>query len=209
MYLDKLLGSKTKINLLSVLVSNPERSLIESELAKEAGASVSEVNRQINDLVSIGLVTLERVGKSKLYKVDQKHFLYTPLKELFRSLEDVYKEIAYGVTNFVALLPILPEVKAIILFGSLASGKIRESFVKEPSDIDLIIVVQNEEQVIPIKNEVLDFVNSKIFPVYGVNVYPIVLSVDGYISGLSADPFIMNVHSNGEVLYGEKPRRFS
>jgi Fic family protein len=54
MYLDKLLGSKTKINLLSVLLSNPERSFIESELAKEAGAAVSEVNRQINDLVSIG-----------------------------------------------------------------------------------------------------------------------------------------------------------
>lgn len=208
MYLDKLLGSKTKINLLSVLVSNPERSLIESELAKEAGASVSEVNRQITDLVSIGLVTLERVGKSKLYRVNQKHFLYAPLKELFRSLEFVYKEIAHEVTNFIALLPILPEVKAIILFGSLASSKVRESFVKEPSDIDLVIVVQNEKQVSFIKSKVLDFVSSKVFPVYGVNVYPVVLSVDEYISGLSTDAFIMNVHSNGEVLYGEKPRRF-
>jgi predicted nucleotidyltransferase len=205
MYLDKLLGSKTKINLLSVLVSNPDRSLIESELAKEAGASVSEVNRQINDLVSIGLVTLERVGKSKLYKVDQKHFLYEPLKVLFKSLEDVYKEIAYDVTNFIA---VALEVKTIILFGSLSSGKLRESFVKEPSDIDLIIVVQNEKQVIPIKNKMLDYVNTKIFPVYGVNVYPIVLSSEEYVSGLSTDAFIMNVHSNGEVLYGEKPRRF-
>lgn len=41
MYLDKLLGSKTKVNLLSVLVSHPERSIIESELAKEAGVAVS------------------------------------------------------------------------------------------------------------------------------------------------------------------------
>jgi predicted nucleotidyltransferase len=101
------------------------------------------------------------------------------LKELFRSLEDVYKEIAYEVTNFIALLPIMPEVKTIILFGSLASSKVRESFVKEPSDVDLIIVFQNVKQVIPLKNGALDFVNSKIFPVYGVNVYPVVLSVDG------------------------------
>ena len=209
MYLDKLLGSKTKINLLSVLVANPDRGFIESELAKDAGASVSEVNRQITDLVTIGLVTLERVGKSKRYKVDQKHFLYAPLKELFRSLGDVYKEIALEVVNFVALIPILPEVKTIILFGSLASGKLRSSFVKEPSDIDLIIVVQNENQVVLVKNKVLDFLNSKIFPVYGVNVYPIVLSVNEYVSGLSNDAFIMNVHSDGEVLYGEKPRRFS
>ena len=43
---------------------------------------------------------------------------------------------------------------------------------------------------------------------YGINVYPIVLSVDDYLSGLSKDVFIMDVHSRGEVLYGEKPRRF-
>jgi predicted nucleotidyltransferase len=205
MYLDKLLGSKTKINLLSVLVSHPERSLIESELAKEAGVAVSEVNRQITDLVSIGLVAMERVGKSKVYQINQKHFLYAPLKELFRSLEDVYKEIAYDVIAFVTEAH---EVKTIILFGSLALGKVRKNFVKEPSDIDLIIVVEYENQIAPIKNSVLNFVSSKIFPVYGVNVYPIVLSVDAYISGLSTDAFIMNVHSSGEVLYGEKPRRF-
>jgi predicted nucleotidyltransferase len=156
-------------------------------------------------MIWLALATLERVGKSKLYKVDQKHFLYAPLKELFRSLEFVYKEISDDVTDFIALEP---EVKAVILFGSLALGKVRESFVKEPSDVDLIIVVQNEKQVIPIKSKVLDFVNSKVFPVYGVNVYPIVLSVDEYMAGLSKDAFIMNVHSNGEVLYGEKPRRF-
>jgi hypothetical protein len=39
------------------------------------GSPFLEVNWQINDLVSVGLLTLERVGKSKLYKVDQKHFL--------------------------------------------------------------------------------------------------------------------------------------
>ena len=206
MYLDKFLGSKTKINLLSVLVSHPERSLIESELAKEAGVSVSEVNRQITGLVSIGLVAMERVGKSKVYQINQKHFLYGTLKELFRSLEDVYKEIAYDVIAFVTEAH---EVKTIILFGSLALGKVRKNFVKEPSDIDLIIVVEDDEkQITPIKNSVLNFVSSKIFPVYGVNVYPIVLSVDAYISGLSNDAFIMNVHSSGEVLYGEKPRRF-
>jgi len=37
MYLDKILGSKTKVNLLSVLIACPERSIVENELAKEAG----------------------------------------------------------------------------------------------------------------------------------------------------------------------------
>jgi hypothetical protein len=54
-----------------------------------------------------------------------------------------------------------------------------------------------------VQKDLLDFVSSKIFPVYGINVYPIVLSVEEYLSGLAKD-----VHSRGEVLYGEKPRRF-
>ncbi|MGQ9461357.1 MAG: hypothetical protein ACUVRA_09055 [Candidatus Bathyarchaeaceae archaeon] len=66
--------------MLSVLVAHPERSIAEDELAKEAGVSVSEVYRQIKDLVDVGLVAMERVGKSKVYLANQKHFLYEPLK---------------------------------------------------------------------------------------------------------------------------------
>lgn len=206
MYLDKILGSKTKINLLSVLVPRPERNIIESELANEAEVSVSEANRQIIDLVSVGLVEFERVGKSKVYKINQSHFLYEPLRVLFRSLEDVYREIAHNVTAFVTETN---KVKTVILFGSLASGKVRENYVKEPSDVDMLIVVEDENRIESIRDNIQSYVSSKVFPVYGVNVYPIVLSIDEYLSGLSNDAFIMSVHSGGEVLYGEKPRRFS
>ena len=206
MYLDKLLGSKTKVNLLSVLVPRPGRTIIESELAKEAGVSASETNRQMTDLVNVGLVSLERAGKSKMYQINQSHFLYEPLRALFRTLEDVYREIAHDVTKFVTETN---EVKAVILFGSLASGKVREDLVNEPSDIDIIILVEDRDQIEPIKKAVQHYAGSMIFPIYGVNAYPIVLSTDEYLSGLSDDKFIMNVHSSGEILYGEKPRRYS
>lgn len=205
MYLDKILGSKTKINALSVLVAHPERSIIENELAKEAGASVSEVNRQVKDLVNVGLIIMERVGKAKVYRVNQQHFLYEPLKSLFRSLEEIYREIASKVVKLVAGRH---KVEAVVLFGSLAMRKIRSDFVKEPSDVDIMVVVKNKSQVRAVEKDILDFVNSDIFPVYGINVYPIVLSVEEYLSGLAKDVFIMNAHSRGEVLYGEKPRRF-
>jgi len=205
MYLDKILGSKTKINVLSVLVAHPERNIIENELAKEAGASVSEVNRQVKDLVSVGLVIMERTGKAKVYRVNQQHFLYEPLTSVFRGLEEIYRETAGKVAKFVAGKH---KVEAVMLFGSLAMGKIRSDFVKEPSDIDIMVVVKDERRIQAVKKDILDFVNSEIFPAYGINVYPIVLSVEEYLSGLAKDVFIMDVHSRGEVLYGEKPRRF-
>ena len=36
MYLDRILGSTTKINALSVLISNPKRGFMEIELAKKS-----------------------------------------------------------------------------------------------------------------------------------------------------------------------------
>jgi predicted nucleotidyltransferase len=205
MYLDKILGSKTKVNALSVLVAQPERKIVENELAKEAGASVSEVNRQMRDLVNVGLVIMERVGKSKVYQVERQHFLFEPLKSVFRGLEEIYREIANKVVRLVARKY---EVKTVLLFGSLASRRIRSDFVKEPSDVDIMIVVKSKRQTEVVRKDLLDFVSSEIFPRYGINVYPIVLSVEEYMSGLAKDVFIMDVHSRGEVLYGEKPRRF-
>lgn len=204
-YLDKILGSKTKINLLSVLVVRPDRSIVENELAKEAGVSVSEVNRQIKDLVSVGLIVMERVGKSKVYMVNRQHFLYEPLRTVFRGLEEVYREVADKVVRFVSKKR---EVKTVVLFGSLVSRRVRSDFVKEPSDVDVVIIVEGEGQVKSVRSDVLGFVGSEVFPVYGINVYPIVLSVEEYLSGLSKDVFIMDVHARGEALYGEKPRRF-
>jgi predicted nucleotidyltransferase len=206
MYLDKILGSKTKVNALSVLVTQPERRIIENELAKEAGVSVSEINRQLKDLVNVGLVTMQRVGKSKVYQINQQNFLFQPLRNTFRSLEETYREIANKVAKFAAGKH---EVKTVLLFGSLVSRKIRSNFVKEPSDIDIMIIVENKAKTHGVTKDILNFLTSEIFPVYGINAYPIVLSTEEYVSGLAKDPFIMNIHANGEVLYGEKPRRYS
>jgi len=206
LYLDKILGSKTKVNALSVLVTQPERRIVENELAKEAGVSISEINRQAKDLVDAGLVIMERVGKSKVYQMNQQNFLFEPLKNVFKSLEQIYREIANKITKFITGKH---RVKTVLLFGSLTSKTIRSDFVKEPSDIDIMIVVNNKEQTDSVRKDMLTYVNSEISPVYGINVYPIVLTVEEYLSGLAEDAFIMDVHTRGEVLHGEKPRRYS
>lgn len=203
MYLDRILGSTTKVNALSVLVSNSERGFIEVELARESGSPVSEVNRQMGDLTNSGLVTVERVGRAKVYRINSRHFLYRPLTELFRSLENVYREAAREIASHVAR----HEPKAVILFGSLARGNIRSDIVREPSDIDLVVVADKGD-VQRIRDDIIQFINSEISLKYGIAVYPIVLSNEEYVRGLSKDQFIIGVHSRGEVLYGEKPSRF-
>ena len=204
MYLERVLGSRTKVNALAVLVSNSAKSFLEVELAKEAGSSVSEVNRQMTDLVNSGLVSLERIGKGKMYRVNHKHFLFKPLKNLFQNLEIVYRRVAreiveYAVKGF--------KIQAAILFGSLSRGSIRSDTVQEPSDIDIAIVTHSKN-VVPLKKALVSYVNSEISYKYGISVYPVVLSREEYVSALKQGSFVSDIHAKGEVLYGEKPRRF-
>lgn len=206
MYLDGILGSKTKVNLLSVLIHDTQHGINEGQLAKQAGVSASEVNRQINDLVTIGLVNLNRVGRSKLYSINANHFLYPSLSQLYTSLNKIYREIAENFTNELSQND---KVKAVFLIGSLESGSIREDYVDNPSDIDLVILVDTENAVNTIKQSALDYAINQVYPKYAINAYTIVLTVSEYIKGLQVDPFIMNVHTKGELMYGEKPSRFN
>ena len=206
LYLDRVLGSSTKVNALAALMANPNKTVLEVELAKEAGCSVSEVNRQMKDLVGASIVIMQRVGKGKLYQINTQHFLYKPLSKLFRGLEEVYREIASKITAHITRRH---EVKAIILFGSLVRGKIRSDLVEEPSDLDLIVIARDKERAERVKQDMVSFINSEISMQYGMTVYPIVLSLEEYKTMLEKDPFIIDVHAKGELLHGEKPRRFS
>ena len=206
MYLEGVLGTKTKVNILSVLVNNPQQNINEGQLAKQAGGSASEVNRQINDLVAIGIVNYTRVGRSKLYSINTEHFLYQPLCELFKSLSLVYREIADRVKDYAVSMG---HVQAVILVGSLTTNSIRQDYVSNPSDIDVVVVVDDGSNVEDLKKSLVEFTMNDIYEQYGINVYAIVLSTDEYLSGLTDDKFIINTHVHGETLFGEKPTRTS
>jgi predicted transcriptional regulator len=83
LFLEEVLGSKTKIRILYTLFKREKETYFEKELAVACGSSVSEVNRQINSLVEFGLVLHYKEGRLKIYKLNPAHFLYKPLKDLF------------------------------------------------------------------------------------------------------------------------------
>lgn len=204
MYLDRILGSTTKINILHTLISNPQRSFFEKELAKESGCSLSEINRQIIDLVNSNLVLFQKMAKVKIYTINEKHFLFKPLLELFKDLNIIYEEIAkklvkFSTKNF--------DIACIILIGSLSKKAIRSDMVESPSDIDLIFVAKNESDVKKLKDVMIDYVNSEISKRYGITLYPIVVSEEYYRKGLLENSLIIEAQAKGDVLYGSKPRR--
>ena len=83
MYLEDILGSKTKVRILYTLFSSDKDSFFEKELAIACGSSISEVNRQVHYLVEFGLIIFQKKGRLKIYRLNPAHFLYKPLRELF------------------------------------------------------------------------------------------------------------------------------
>lgn len=204
MYLDKILGSATKINILNTLIANPRRSFVEKELAKESGCSLSEINRQIKDLVDSNLVLFQKMAKVKVYRINENHFLFRKLSSLFKDLNFIYKEIARKLVKFTSRNF---DIKCIILIGSLSKEAIRSDIVESPSDIDLVFVAKREADVKRMKDTLIDYINSEISKAYGIAIYPIVVSEDYYKKGLLDNSLIIEAQAKGEVLYGSKPRR--
>ena len=83
MYLEDILGSKTKIRILFTLFKGEKETFFEKELALACGSSISEVNRQIHYLVEFGLIIKTKQGRLKIYRLNPAHFLYKPLNDLF------------------------------------------------------------------------------------------------------------------------------
>lgn len=208
MYLEKILGTGTKVSVLNLLVNNPEKSYVEKDLARGAGAAVSEINRQMPTLVESGLVHLERIGKTKVYSINREHFLIPSLEQLFRDLNKVYLDAAKKIAKFA--VSHAKSLEAVILIGSVAKGKVRSDIVKTPSDIDLVFVLENGGEKEELFNALIAYINKEIGSVYGVVCYPLVLTRSEYIEALEKrDAFIIKVQSEGVELHGRKPRRFS
>lgn len=205
MYLERLLGTNTKIAVLAVLASQKTR-LTESELAKKAGVAVSEVNRQAVHLVQSGLVSMERVGRSKMYSLNRKHFLVPSLNRLFSDLEGVYLEAAKKIAVFASSLK---GVEAVILVGSVARAEPRQDLVEKPSDMDLIFIVKRKNHKDAAFERLVAYINGEILSKYGFISYPIVVSKDEYMDGLKKNGrLFIDAQAAGVELYGRKPKRF-
>lgn len=199
MYLDKILGTSTKVNALSVLMNNPEGEFVENELAKKAGCAVSELNRQIPDFVEIGLVSLKKVGRAKVYSINKRHFLFHSLCPLFRDLNDVYMEAAKEICRFAASKA---KLHSVILFGSAAKRSVKHDYVEEPSDIDMLFIVENEQKKKQLFDSLISFINEKIALKYGIVCYPIVITKKEHAEGFrKKERLIIQAEEEGIEIY--------
>jgi len=83
--IEQLLGSKTRLKLLQLFLSNPNRSFYVREITRKIDEQINSVRRELSNLLNIGIIVSETTNNRLYYEVNQKYEFYDPLKTIFGS----------------------------------------------------------------------------------------------------------------------------
>ncbi len=83
--IEQLFGSKTRVKLLQLFFSNPNRSYYVREITRKIDEQINSVRRELANLLSIGIISSNTNNNRLYYEVDQTYEYYTSLEAMFGS----------------------------------------------------------------------------------------------------------------------------
>jgi hypothetical protein len=81
--IEQLFGSKTRVKLLQLFYSNPNRSFYVREITRKIDEQINSVRRELSNLLSIGIIVSDTTNNRLYYEVNQKFEFFDPLTEIF------------------------------------------------------------------------------------------------------------------------------
>lgn len=126
--IDKLFSSKARVEILKLLLFNPEGSFYQRQISTLAHQSIRGVQREMEKLESIGLVEKSIQGNRIYYKVNKKCPIFEELKRILFKSVGIAEVLKKNLKNTETII-------FAFIYGSYAKGK--ENLL---SDIDLLVV---------------------------------------------------------------------
>lgn len=142
--IEQLFGSKTRVKLLELFYSNPNRSFYVREITRKIDEQINSVRRELANLLNAGIITSETTNNKLYYEVDQTYEYFEPLTAIFGSGEGTKKtKAATGAKKKSAADDDLKQLGNIDL--ALYTGQFTRD---ESTGIDFLIVGNvNQNQV--------------------------------------------------------------
>jgi hypothetical protein len=81
--IEQLFGSKTRVKLLQLFYSNPNRSFYVREITRKIDEQINSVRRELSNLLSVGIITSDNTNNKLYYEVNQKYEFYEPFQAIF------------------------------------------------------------------------------------------------------------------------------
>jgi len=138
--LDHIFGSRTRVKLLRIFLTNPNNNYYVRELTRKIKERINSVRRELDNLEKIELITHHEDGQKKYYRVSVNFILYPELKALIlksqliieRNLGRSLRQI--GQISYLVLTGIftgVPEAQTDILIVGKANRLKLKRLVKQ------------------------------------------------------------------------------
>jgi hypothetical protein len=141
--IEQLFGSKTRVKLLQLFYSNPNRSFYVREITRKIDEQINSVRRELANLLSIGIIASDTTNNRLYYEVNQAYEFYEPLRAIFGngvSEQAEKKETAKPAVKKKLEAP-SPERDKFKALGNVEVALYTGQFTRdESSGIDLLIV---------------------------------------------------------------------
>jgi hypothetical protein len=110
------LFTRTQRQVLGLLFGNANKTYYINEIVRIADVGIGTVQRELEKLTSVGLLTVRKIG-------NQKHYQANPGSPIFQELRGIVLK-TFGVADELrrALEPLSPKIVAAFVYGSLARG---------------------------------------------------------------------------------------
>ncbi len=168
---------ESSFKVAELLFNHPSATFHLRKIAKETKLSTTAVVQAIVDLKNADIILVEHSDFTKNVKANVESDIYKFYKRVF----NLYRLERH---HFIETLKQQFQAKTIILFGSFARGEDIES-----SDIDLLIISNRKENIIPLLHRMEKELNRPIHLHF-------LESID------KSEPEFKNALANGIVLHG-------
>lgn len=130
--IEQLFGSKTRVKLLQLFYSNPNRSFYVREITRKIDEQINSVRRELANLLSIGIISSDTNNNRLYYEVNQTYEYYAALSAIFG--QGVMPEVSEGAKKETAghSLKGLGNVELAVFTGQFTRD--------ETSGIDFLLV---------------------------------------------------------------------
>lgn len=180
--LSNIITADTRVEIITWFIFNQDKKTHMRELARSTGRQVNAISRELYNLVSIGLLHQEKVGKKKYFRVNTNFLLYDELEKI------VHKTMGLGA-RIIAEKGTIGNIEVAILTNNFL-----RNIHKGQYDVDLLLV---GDVHIPVATHVIKEVEKEI----GKEVKYTVMKMEEFdFRRKKKDVFIDNIINNNKVV---------
>jgi hypothetical protein len=128
--IEQLFGSKTRVKLLQLFYSNPNRSFYVREITRKIDEQINSVRRELANLLNVGIISSNTNNNRLYYEVMQDYEYYEAFTQIFGGAKIAAKPKHSEDTQ--SAIKSLGNVEKIIFTGQFTRD--------EKSGIDVLIV---------------------------------------------------------------------